>query len=177
MFTIKKHFLPTVYPLIIGIVILGLPLSTSAKAEEQTEALTITTYYPAPYGVYKNMNITEKLIVGDGTEVFVDTPSGQELIMTITATGIRFHKPITLSNGAVLEDVLAAAEGYDDLQTRAINQLQLGVETIYKVAEIISFAMIFLGGTVYAAMVFALIVASDFFTGRAIPVSPPVWWP
>ena len=40
---------------------LAVPLSHP----QETETITLTTYYPAPYGVYKDMRVTGRLAVGD----------------------------------------------------------------------------------------------------------------
>lgn len=48
--------------LIIGLFLI---VSISASSGEEKETLTITTYYPAPYGVYKDLDVKENVIVGD----------------------------------------------------------------------------------------------------------------
>ena len=50
--------------LIILLINLIFPLSSFSQTEEEEETLTIATYYPAPYGIYNEMQ-TNKMAVGD----------------------------------------------------------------------------------------------------------------
>src|SRR3990167_8941545 len=55
----KKFSLSLLVPLLINLIF---PLSSFSQTEEET--LTITTYYPAPYGVYNEMR-AKRMAVGD----------------------------------------------------------------------------------------------------------------
>ena len=44
------------------------PTITCFCQSNQSESLTITTYYPSPYGVYRNLEVKNGMAVGDITQ-------------------------------------------------------------------------------------------------------------
>jgi len=177
---IKRYPLIT-YALVITLIFIGVPISSSAQ-----ETLTLVTYYPAPFGVYQSIRITQQLIIDEngGLSMRPSATTGASTdvpIFEVNAQGIEFLSPVFLRLSPTtvvnLAQALQDGEDYDALQTTQIMRNQIGVESIYDIAETIAFAMIFLGGTIYAAMVFGMIVVADIAMGYPTPVPEPTWWP
>jgi len=59
-------------PLIISLILLGLPLPLFA----QTEDITITTYYPSPSGSFSNLTVNQNLNFENGVYIRVRQPGG-----------------------------------------------------------------------------------------------------
>ena len=55
MYKIVKLFSFIVYPLMLSLVFLGVPIEET----HADESITLTTYYPAPYGVYDHMAVNK----------------------------------------------------------------------------------------------------------------------
>lgn len=58
-------------PLIISLILLGLPLPLFAQ-----EDITITTYYPSPSGSFNNLTVTQNLNFENGVYIRVRQPGG-----------------------------------------------------------------------------------------------------
>ncbi|MDD3295885.1 MAG: hypothetical protein PHU64_00815 [Candidatus Omnitrophica bacterium] len=50
---------------LIAVSLLGFTSFALAQSPSQEESVTLTTYYPAPYGVYKDLEAKDGLVVGD----------------------------------------------------------------------------------------------------------------
>ncbi len=76
---------------VILILSLILLISFADKAFSQTEQITITTYYPAPYGVYRVLR-TDILQMGQAAGVvqFVDLAMAQAVGVNPTANAFQF---------------------------------------------------------------------------------------
>lgn len=61
----------------IMIIVLSILLGSSSLAFSE-ESITITTYYPSPYGSYNNLEVRNQLTVGDGTVQTDNT--GQKIV-------------------------------------------------------------------------------------------------
>jgi hypothetical protein len=97
---VLKHFSYLAYPLVFTLVILSIPLPSFA------EDLTITTYYPSPYGNYseltveQNLNISQNANIRSGTSV----PASWTNVMKVTPTVITFSVPVVFSKVTTFND-------------------------------------------------------------------------
>jgi hypothetical protein len=60
---------------ILALIFVSFPFCQSYAQTNQTESLTFTTYYPAPYGVYRNiklLNITEPAVAPEPGMIYYD---------------------------------------------------------------------------------------------------------
>ncbi len=51
-----------------------------AANEAVTESLTMTTYYPAPSGVYKRLTATDRVAIGGGAYTIISAPAGGMIV-------------------------------------------------------------------------------------------------
>lgn len=99
-----RYFTFLIYPVIISLVLLGVPLPGFAQ-----ENLTITTYYPSPAGSYNEMTVQSFLYVGNNCTIRLGSPASFVDLMTF-ATGpnrIQFHVPVNVTGDITANNITA----------------------------------------------------------------------
>lgn len=186
-------------PLFICLLITALTLASAPipLSAQQNESITITTYYPAPYGVYFTMEVNNELVLGEGAVVSVKDPATHTTVpvMRVTSNGIIFLKNIILPNGQdiVFRDtstspatdryfnaqVLENAQAMDDFLYDSVVFLASNLEQAWITAEIILavFVLVYPPLLIAEGMVILSHALLELKLQQLVNNAPPEWWP
>jgi hypothetical protein len=105
-----------VYPLIFALLLSGIPASVLA------ETINIVTYYPAPFGMYRQMGVTDRLTFDEGAGIWVSV-AGEEPeespgpLLVFTSEGAELHGNLIIveaDDGSISGDIVFRKDGVAD---------------------------------------------------------------
>jgi len=99
---------------VISLLFLASMFCSAAFAED----ITLTTYYPAPFGVYRSLQVldnNEQITIGGWSAVAGGAATSPAIELRDLDTGVTAAPFITFANDAVQHDMWIALAGDDDL--------------------------------------------------------------
>ncbi len=163
-----KKFSFISYLIIAALFFLGLPMPLAAQSTEQ---ITITTYYPSPYGVYQNLRVVDNIDLESGATFSVN---GSD-VMRLTNSGIYFDRPVYI-NGKDLNSALTLAELWDrELQRQigVVRMVLLGIEAAALIMAIPGVGPSLAAVAMSAAILGSITLLDAMVSGLS---GVPDWW-